>query len=250
MSHNPIFNRALATGVEDARIQAAQAEIDAQFDSIVAGRKMTIEGTSMKVLGLFGVLLAAAAVTTIFQLQVLLFPAMLVGLVLGLWATFSRKVRPGVIMAYAASQGVFLVGITMIFEQMYPGIATQAVTATLAVAGSMFAAYAFGWIKVTPGFTKVMMFAIIGYAVFGIGNLIFAMATGASAYSSAFGWLIALVGAGLAAFTLNLDFETIKQGTAQGLPVENEWRAAFGLTSSLIWLYVEILRLLSIFNRD
>lgn len=251
MSHNPIFNRALATGVEDARIQAAQAEIDAQFDSIVAGRKMTIEGTSMKVLGLFAVLLVAAAATMIFNLQFLTLPAMFVGLGLGLWATFARKVRPAVMIAYAATQGVFLAGITSVFEAMYPGIAMQAVTATLAVAGAMFAAYAFGWIKVTPGFTKVMLFAVIGYAVFGIGNLIFAMATGGSgAYSSEFGWLIALVGAGLAAFTLNLDFESVKQGVAHGLPAENEWRAAFGLTSSLIWLYVEILRLLSIFNRD
>jgi uncharacterized YccA/Bax inhibitor family protein len=69
-------------------------------------------------------------------------------------------------------------------------------------------------------------------------------------YGSAFGWLAGLVGAGLAAFTLNLDFETIMVGSRDKWPVEMEWRAAFGLTVTLIWLYVEILRLLSIFNRD
>ena len=62
--------------------------------------------------------------------------------------------------------------------------------------------------------------------------------------------LILVVGVGLAAFTLNLDFEDISQGAATGLPREYEWKAAFGLVVTMIWLYIEILRLLSIFNRD
>ena len=69
-------------------------------------------------------------------------------------------------------------------------------------------------------------------------------------YSTGMGWIAGLVGAGLAAFTLNLDFEAIVSGARQQLPRENEWRAAFGLTTTLVWLYVEILRLLSIFNRN
>ena len=69
-------------------------------------------------------------------------------------------------------------------------------------------------------------------------------------YSTPFAWLAGLVGVGLAAFTLNLDFEDISQGAANGLPREFEWKAAFGLVVTMIWLYLEILRLLSIFNRD
>lgn len=115
----------------------------------------------------------------------------------------------------------------------------------------MFVAYRLGWVKVNARFTRVMLFALIGYAVFGIGNLLFSMFTsGGGIYTSQFGWIAALIGAGLAAFTLNLDFDAIAQGSAQRLPVENEWRAAFGLTTTLIWLYIEILRLLSIFNRE
>jgi uncharacterized YccA/Bax inhibitor family protein len=115
----------------------------------------------------------------------------------------------------------------------------------------MFAAYRFGWIKVNARFTRVMTFALIGYMAFAVINLGVGLFTNsAGAYGSSFGWLIALVGVGLAAFTLNLDFEAIVVGSREGLPVENEWRAAFGLVSSLIWLYVEILRLLAIFNRD
>ena len=141
-------------------------------------------------------------------------------------------------------------GISGIFEAMYPGIVQTAVIGTFATAGSMFAAYRFGWIKVDARFTRIMTFAIMGYFVFAMVNLGFALFAGMSVYTSPFGWLIALVGVGLAAFTLNLDFETIRQGVAQGWPEQMEWRAAFGLTASLIWLYIEILRLLAIFNND
>lgn len=249
ISHNPIFNQAMSTGVEVARID--QSAVDAEFAKITSTPKMTVEGTAGKVFGMFLVLLAASGVTWFFGLTGLMFPAMLVGLGLGLWATFGKKVRPGVIIAYAAVEGVFLGGITLLFETMYPGIAQQAVLATLCTAGAMFAAYRFGWIKVNARFTRVMTFALIGYMAFGLINLLVGVFTNsAGAYGSSFGWLIALVGVGLAAFTLNLDFEAIMVGSRDGLPVENEWRAAFGLVSSLIWLYVEILRLLAIFNRD
>jgi uncharacterized YccA/Bax inhibitor family protein len=90
----------------------------------------------------------------------------------------------------------------------------------------------------------------MGYFVFAMVNLGFALFAGVSIYTSSFGWLVALFGVGLAAFTLNLDFEAIRQGVEQKLPEQMEWRAAFGLTVTLIWLYIEILRLLAIFNRD
>jgi uncharacterized YccA/Bax inhibitor family protein len=96
-----------------------------------------------------------------------------------------------------------------------------------------------------------MTFAIVGYMIFAVINLGFVFFSDSpGVYGSAFGWLAGLVGAGLAAFTLNLDFETITVGARDKWPVDMEWRAAFGLTVTLIWLYVEILRLLSIFNRD
>ena len=249
ISHNPIFNQAMSTGVEVSR--SDQIVVDAEFAKITSGPRMTVEGTAGKVFGMFVVLLATAGVTWFFGLTGLMLPAMLVGLGLGLWATFGKKVRPGVIIAYAAAEGVFLGALTLFFETMYPGIAQQAVLATLCTAGAMFAAYRYGWIKVNARFTRVMTFALIGYMAFGLINLGVGLFTNsAGAYGTGFGWLIALVGVGLAAFTLNLDFEAIAVGSREGMPIENEWRAAFGLVSSLIWLYVEILRLLAIFNRD
>jgi uncharacterized YccA/Bax inhibitor family protein len=115
----------------------------------------------------------------------------------------------------------------------------------------MFTAYSMGWIKVTARFTRVMTFALIGYAGFALVNIIVSLFTNSSGiYSTPFAWFAGLVGVGLAAFTLNLDFEDISQGAANGLPREFEWKAAFGLVVTMIWLYLEILRLLSIFNRD
>jgi uncharacterized YccA/Bax inhibitor family protein len=245
ISHNPVFNQSLRAGLQNLE----QEQVDSEFSKMTDG-PMTMEGTASKVIGLFMLVLVGAGATWITESFALAFPAMFVGLGLGLWASFSKKVRPGLYYAYALVQGVFIGGISGIFEQMYPGIAQTAVIGTLATAGAMFAAYRFGWVKVDARFTRFMMFALIGYAVFALVNLGFAMFAGMSVYSSPFGWLIALAGVGLAAFTLNLDFEQIRVGTAERWPKEMEWRAAFGLTASLIWLYVEILRLLSIFNSN
>lgn len=246
-SHNPAFNQALRTGIQASAMD--QQQIDGEFSRITA-TPMTMEGTTSKVLGMFLAVLAGAGVTWFLELYALLLPALFVGLGLGLWASFGKKVRPGVMMAYALVQGVFIGALSGIFESFYPGIVQTAVLGTFATAGSMFAAYRFGWIKVNERFTRIMSFALIGYFVFAMVNLGFALLAGTSVYTSSFGWLIALVGVGLAAFTLNLDFETIRQGVAQGWPQDLEWRAAFGLTATLIWLYVEILRLLAIFNQD
>ena len=246
-SHNPVMNRMLPVNV-----QQNQAEVDAQFDSIVSSQKMTVGGTGIKILGLFSVLLAGAFVAwNVPAVQALMIPVAFVGFGLALWITFSKKIRPAAVVTYAAVQGVFIGTISSYFEAAYPGIVINAVIGTLTTAGAMFTAYSMGWIKVTARFTRVMTFALIGYAGFALVNFIMSLVTNSSGiYSSEFGWLAGLVGVGLAAFTLNLDFEDISQGAANGLPREFEWKAAFGLVVTMIWLYLEILRLLSIFNRD
>lgn len=231
-----------------------QGQVDNEFQRITQGGSagpMTVEGTAAKTLGLFLVVALASALSWITGLGVLLtFPAMLIGLGLGLWASFSKKVRPGLYAAYAATQGVFLAGITSILEYQFPGIAMNAVTATLVTAGVVFAGYRYKIVKVSSKARQIMTYALIGYLAFGLINVGFALFAGSSAYDSQFGWLIALVGVGLAAYTLAMDFDMVEVGVRERMPVENEWRAAFGLTASLVWLYVEILRLLSILRRD
>jgi len=246
-SHNPVMNRMLP-----ATIEKAQAEYDAQFNSIVSAQKMTIGGTAIKIAGLFTLLLAGAFVAwNVPAVQGLMLPSVFVAFGLAMWITFSKKVRPGAVIAYAVIEGIFIGAISFFFEQAYPGIVMNAVIGTLTTAGAMFTAYSMGWVKVNARFTRVMTFALIGYAGFAVVNLLVGMFTNsAGVYSSQFAWLAGLVGVGLAAFTLNLDFEDISQGAAQGLPREYEWKAAFGLLVTMVWLYLEILRLLAIFNRD
>jgi uncharacterized YccA/Bax inhibitor family protein len=213
---------------------------------------MTVGGTGIKILGLFSLLLTGAFVAwNVPAVQALMIPAALVGLGLAVWISFSKKIRPAAVMAYAVVQGIFIGTISSFFEARYPGIVINAVIGTLTTAGAMFTAYSMGWIKVTARFTRVMTFAIIGYAGFAVVNLLVGLFSGtAGVYSTPFAWVAGLIGVGLAAFTLNLDFEDISQGAANGLPREYEWKASFGLLVTMIWLYIEILRLLSIFNRD
>jgi uncharacterized YccA/Bax inhibitor family protein len=233
-------------------IRQNQAEVDAQFDSIISSQKMTVGGTGIKILGLFSLLLTGAFVAwNVPAVQALMIPAALVGLGLAVWISFSKKIRPAAVMAYAVVQGIFIGTISSFFESQYEGIVMNAVIGTLTTAGAMFTAYSMGWIKVTARFTRVMTFAIIGYAGFALVNLLVGLFTNtAGVYSTPFAWVAGLIGVGLAAFTLNLDFEDISQGAANGLPREYEWKASFGLLVTMIWLYIEILRLLSIFNRD
>jgi len=246
-SHNPVMNRMLP-----AKVQQNQAEVDAQFDSIVSSQKMTVGGTAIKIAGLFTLLLTGAFIAwNVPAVQALWLPSVFVAFGLAMWITFSKKIRPAAVIAYAVIEGIFIGAISFFFESQYEGIVMNAVIGTLTTAGAMFTAYSMGWVKVNARFTRVMTFALIGYAGFAVVNLLVGLFTNSSGiYGTGFGWLAGLVGVGLAAFTLNLDFEDISQGAAQGLPREVEWKAAFGLLVTMVWLYLEILRLLSIFNRD
>ncbi len=246
-SHNPVMNRMLP-----AKVQQNQAEVDAQFDSIVSSQKMTVGGTAIKIAGLFTLLLTGAFIAwNVPAIQALWLPSVFVAFGLAMWITFSKKIRPAAVIAYAVIEGIFIGAISFFFESQYEGIVMNAVIGTLTTAGAMFTAYSMGWVKVNARFTRVMTFALIGYAGFAVVNLLVGLFTNSSGiYGTGFGWLAGLVGVGLAAFTLNLDFEDISQGAAQGLPREVEWKAAFGLLVTMVWLYLEILRLLSIFNRD
>lgn len=221
------------------------------YNELKSTRPMTLEGTIAKTLGSISLALIAAAVIWVTGLGPLVwFPAMIIGLGVGLWQSFTKKINPAAILAYSVLQGIFIGGVSSILESMYPGIVQTAVIATFATAFAMLFAYRMGWIKVTSRFRQIMTIVLFGYLGFALINLGFAFFAGASAYSTPFGWVIALFGVGLAALTLSLDFDYIEYGVREQLPQEFEWRGAFGLTASLLWLYVEILRLLSIFNRE
>jgi len=189
----------------------------------------------------------------------LLQPAMITGALVSfgvvLLVSFRRKISPAFVLAYAAVEGVFLGAISLVFELLYPGIVIPAVMGTFVAAGATLAAYKFFRIKVTNKFRQMVIIGTMAYAGVLLLNLIlslFGVNMGIVSVTGDVSWIALLasaVGVGLAVFNLILDFDYIEQGVAVRAPATESWRAAFGLTVTLVWLYVEILRILSYFRR-
>jgi len=137
--------------------------------------------------------------------------------------------------------------LSQFFNVAYPGIVGQAVLATLATFAGMFLAYRFGLIKVTAKFRRIMTMMIFGYAIFAIVNFIFAVFWSDSPFgfggSGGIGIAISVFAVGLASFTLALDFDSIERAIASGAPQKYSWLLAHGLIVTLVWLYIEFLRL-------
>ena len=219
-----------------------------------ASRPMTLDDVIVKTAITLGVVVASAAVAWYTIPDTLVTPAFLAGALAGfalaMVLSFSRKVNPVLLMAYAVAEGVFL-GIGSKFIANWvgdPGIIVQAILATLVTAGLTLATYKYFAIKVTPRFTKMVIIGTMGFAGVLLINLVlslFGLNTGISGFGP-MGLLFAALGAGLAVFNLILDFDMVEQGVRHGAPQSEAWRAAFGLTVTLVWLYWNILRILAI----
>ena len=179
--------------------------------------------------------------------------AALVGLVLVIVNSVKRTVSPPLIMAYAAVEGVFIGGISFHYEVVLSldGIVFQAVLGTVAAFVGMLIAYRTGRIRVTPRFTKALIGATIGFLILAFANLLLAMfgvggGTGIGLRSGPLGILFGCIGIVLACLFLALDFHMVEEGIKHGAPERESWLAAFGLTVTLVWLYLEILRVLAI----
>jgi len=149
---------------------------------------------------------------------------------------------------YALSQGLVLGAISRMFELQYPGIAVQAIFLTFGTLGALLLAYKSGLIKVTENFKLGVVAATGGVAIVYLINFImgiFGSGIGLIHSSSNFGILFSLVVVGIAALNLVLDFDFIEEGAEMGAPKYMEWYGAFGLLVTLIWLYLELLRLLA-----
>lgn len=242
------FNTPSATQLED--MYAAPAAT-----SLQTGR-MTLDDVVVRSALVFGVLVAAAGATfTLLKPQqfgiVLL--AMIVGLVLGLVNSFKRTPSPALILAYGVFEGVFVGGISKYYEAAFNGIVAQAVLGTLAAFATMLVLYRSRRIRVTPKFTRVLIIAVTSYFVFGLVHLLGVMfGWWASVYAGGGALALGLsaLGVVLASLFLVLDFDYVEQGIRNGLPQQYAWQAAFGLVVTLVWLYLEILRLISILRQD
>jgi uncharacterized YccA/Bax inhibitor family protein len=170
------------------------------------------------------------------------------GLVLALIISFRPMTAPYLAVPYAALEGLVIGGISAVLEKKYPGIAIQATALTFAVLAVLLLAYSTGLIQVTQRFRAIVVGAtgaiFLLYLVTMVLNL-FHVATPFMYDSSALSIGLSLIIVGVAALNLVLDFDLIQSGVAQGAPRFMEWYGAFGLLVTLVWLYMEILRLLS-----
>jgi uncharacterized YccA/Bax inhibitor family protein len=212
--------------------------------------RMTYDDVVVRTGMMFAVVLAGAAVGWLTQSTLLMVVGAIGGLVLGIVNAVKREPSPPLILAYAGLQGLFLGGVSSLFEGMYPGIAIQALLATFTTFGVMLALYRSGKIRVTARFQKIMLGAIMGYALFALVNLVLSMTGIINLRGGGFGLLIGAVGAVLAALSLALDFDMIENGVRNGIPQRYAWTAAFGLVVTLIWLYIEFLRIIAILRGD
>ncbi|MDT3318062.1 Bax inhibitor-1/YccA family protein [Microbacterium sp. KSW4-11] len=286
--NNPVFQEdqrrpgltppAAPTNYSAASHQAADLAASAQLEGMYAAPtassvntgRMTVEDTVLKTVILFGILLVTAVVGWVWTLSPVSVenpvPTMmpwiigaLGGFVLAMIITFTsrKKVRPGLIFAYAAFEGLFVGGISAFFEFIWPGIVMQATLATVAVVGTTLALFASGKIRASARATKIFMIALVGYMVFSLVNLVL-MWTNVLPQDMMFGLHSAKIGPfplGLvigvlvvimAAYSLVLDFDLVQQGARNGAPREFGWIGAFGIMVTVVWLYVEILRIIAI----
>ncbi|HWV78613.1 MAG TPA: Bax inhibitor-1/YccA family protein [Isoptericola sp.] len=239
-----------ATGAQAADAASLDAMYQAPSATTADTKRLTYDDVVIKTGGLLALLVVVAAAT--WTMAPGIWPVgMVVGLVLGLVNAFKRNPSPVLIMLYTVAQGVFLGGISKYYESFYDGVVGQAVLATICTFGAALLLFRSGKVRVTPKFTRWLLIAMVGYLVFSLVNVVLVWTNvldGWGMRGGTLGIIIGLVAVGLAAASLIVDFDSIKRGVEQGVPAKFAWSAAFGLMVTLIWLYLEFLRLLAIFQ--
>lgn len=260
---NPVFSNSPAFSAKAAQRVAAPAiptpgqlaQHYAMPDATpVQTDRMSYEDTIVKTVVSFVILLAGAAIGWIFP--VLAIPAAIVGLVLALVNIFKKKPSPALVLSYAAVEGVFVGGISAMFATQFEGIVPAAVLGTLGVVGVVLALFASGKVRASKRATKIFLVAMVGYLAFSLINVVLQLTGVTSEYGGLRSVEIAGIPLGiplgilvvlLASYSLVMDFDNVKRGVDSGAPRIYGWTAAFGIMVTVVWLYLEILRLLSFF---
>jgi uncharacterized YccA/Bax inhibitor family protein len=216
--------------------------------------RMTVEDTINKTAISFGLLLVGAVIG--WMIPALTIPGAIIGFVLALVNIFKKKPSAALILAYSAAQGLFIGGISSFFEAQWSGIVIQAVIGTLAVVGVTLALFASGKIRASKKATKVFLIAMFGYLAYSIVNVIlvwtgvtnsaFGLSSDVKIFGIPLGVFIGVLVVIMGAYSLVLDFDFIQRGVQNRAPRIYGWSGAFGIMVTVIWLYLEILRLLAI----
>ncbi len=222
--------------------------------------RLTVDDVVMKTLGLFSivVVLAAAGWVLTDQMPELGMPVFIGGialtLILGLVIAFKKTISVPLIVGYAVAEGIFVGAISNFYNDNFnsPGqsnLVATAVIATMCVFVGMFAGWKFGIIKVTDKTRRIFGLALMGYLLFAIANVVAAFMGVGDGWgfggSGLLGIGISVFAVGLASYSLAIDFDTIDRAVNAQVPEKYSWLLAHGLIVSLVWLYLEILRLLA-----
>tara|TARA_B100000963_G_scaffold43852_2_gene32705 strand:- start:611 stop:1354 length:744 start_codon:yes stop_codon:yes gene_type:complete len=210
-------------------------------------QRMTLDGAVNKTGILLALCFSGAFIG--WNIPALMFPAMIIGFILAMVTIFRNPSKSGsTAPLYAVSQGIFLGGVTLFYESSFPGIAIQAIALTFGILASLLLCYKSGLILPTENFRLMLASAIGGIFILYLINFIMmffgstiSLITSNSLASIGFSLFVV----GIAAFSLVLDFDFIEEGAEKGMPKYMEWYGAFSLMVTLIWLYLEILRLLA-----
>ena len=253
--------------VSPDQVVGLEAQYQAPSATNADMRRMTYDDVIIRTVGMFAVILASGALSwnlvtsTDESTAGLGAMAMLAGvfgsLILGLVNSFKREPSPALILTYAVFEGLMLGGLSGFMEARYEGIVIQAVLATVATFAIMLAAYSYGGFRVQGRWRRVLIVASLGYGLFcliNLGLMMTGVTTGAWGLRSItimgipLGVVLGIFAVIMASFFLAVDFESIDNGVRNGLPRRYAWAAAFGLVVTIVWLYVEFLRLLRYFR--
>jgi len=244
------------SGVQDSlNSQQLQDMYNQPSAGPVQMRRVTLDDVVMKTLGLFSIVVLVGAVTwvtvagNISLSMPLMLAGMFGGLGVGLAVAFKKTISVPLIVLYAVLEGVFVGAISEVFNDRWPGIVTTAVIATVCTFAGMLLGYKTGLIKVTDKSRRIFGMAIMGYLLFGLVNLVAAfMGVGQGWGFGGTGFMgiaISVLGVGLASYSLAIDFDSVDRAVKAQLPEKYSWLLAHGFIVTLVWLYLEFLRLLA-----
>ncbi len=266
-SSNPVLGKAFGkngrgfAAMDSAPVGSNEvADLEATYNAPSASSlrtdRMTIDDVVIKTGFLLGIVVLVGGFAWSSQLGMgWLITGILVGFVLAMVNAFSKTIRPALVISYAVAQGIALGVLSHLYNDAYPGIVSQAVIATIAAFTGVLIMYRSGRLRATPKFTRALMGAVFGYLILAvasiIGSMFFNLGGGYGLYGlSGIGPILSIAGVALASFFLVLDFDQIEKGVKAGAAHRESWRAGFGLLVTIVWLYMEVLRLISILRRD
>lgn len=257
MAENPVIKKFGAASGANRVVTPSAGELQSMYaQPAYAGprpgqRYMTLDDVVQRTGAMLLVLLGAGAISWVVTPAKVEIPLLLIALMgslgLGLYMAFTMRANAALCLTYSVFEGVLLGAISKMFEHAYSGIVVQALTGTVMVAVGMLFIYKIGAIRVTPKFTRIVVGATIGVFGLMIVNLIAYLfnSDGLGLRSGGpLAIIFSLVCIGLAAMYLVVDFDMIERGIRNGADEKFAWYASFGLMVTLVWLYVEILRLL------